>query len=114
MTRSIHLTLILAGLTSGLTAIARAEETLASWNDGASKRAIVAFVSEATREGGPHYVAVPERIATFDEDGTLWPEQPMYFEILFAIDRIHALAPRHPEWRTQEPFASLLRGDMKA
>ena len=90
-----------------------AADPLPSWNDTGSKQAIVAFVEKVTREGAPDFVPVAERIATFDNDGTLWAEQPMYFEFLFALDRMRALAPGHPEWTTTEPFASLLKGDVK-
>ena len=92
---------------------ALAADPLPSWNDTAPKRAIVAFVEQVTRDGSPDFVPVPERIATFDNDGTLWAEQPIYFQFLFAIDRVKALAAQHPEWKTKEPFASLLKGDMK-
>ena len=87
---------------------------LASWNDGAAKAAIQRFVANVTTLGGPGYVPVAERIAVFDNDGTLWAEQPAYFQLLFAIDRVKALAPQHPEWRTQEPFRAILAGDMRA
>jgi phosphoserine phosphatase len=87
---------------------------LPSWNDTASRRAIVEFVGKVTQEGSPNYVPALERIATFDNDGTLWAEQPMYFQAFFVVDRVKALAPQHPEWTTQEPFASVLKGDMKA
>ena len=93
---------------------ALAADPLPSWNDTAPKKAIVAFVEQVTRDGSPDFVPVTERIATFDNDGTLWAEQPIYFQFLFAIDRVKALAPQHPEWKTREPFASLLRGDMKS
>jgi phosphoglycolate phosphatase-like HAD superfamily hydrolase len=89
-------------------------DPLASWNDGASRTAIVDFVERVTAEGAPGYLAPADRIAVFDNDGTLWAEQPAYFQLLFAIDRVEALAPLHPEWATTEPFASLLRGDVKA
>ena len=72
-----------------------------------------AFVDEVTREGSPDFVPPAERIATFDNDGTLWAEQPMYFQLIFALDRVKALAPQHPEWKEKEPFASLLKGDLK-
>src|SRR5271169_2480620 len=85
---------------------------LTSWNDSASKNAIVAFVDRVTKQGSPDFVPEAERVATFDNDGTLWAEQPMYFQVLFALDRVKALAPQHPEWKTQEPFASLLKGDV--
>ena len=94
-------------------AVARAADPLPSWNEGASKRAIVAFVEKATKAGSPGFVPEAERIATFDNDGTLWAEQPMYFQLFFALDRVRALAPQHPEWKTTEPFASLLKGDVK-
>jgi hypothetical protein len=93
--------------------VARSQDPLASWNEGPAKQAIVRFVGEVTREGGPHFVPTAERIATFDNDGTLWAEQPMYFQFLFALDRVKALAPQHPEWKNKEPFASLLKGDVK-
>jgi hypothetical protein len=88
-------------------------DPLPSWNDGPSRKAIVSFVEEVTREGSPNFVPPAERIAVFDNDGTLWAEQPMYFQFLFALDRVKALAARHPEWKTKEPFASLLKGDVK-
>ena len=78
---------------------AAADEPLPSWHDGAAKRAIVQFVSAVTREGGPQFVPPAERIATFDNDGTLWAEQPIYFQFAFALDRVKALAPQHPEWQ---------------
>jgi haloacid dehalogenase-like hydrolase len=87
-------------------------DPLPSWNDGAAKQAIVAFVKDTTTQGSPKFVPPAERIATFDNDGTLWAEQPMYVQGLFALDRVKALAPQHPEWKTQEPFASLLKGDL--
>jgi len=93
--------------------IGHAQDPLPSWNDTASKKAIVAFVEKVSKEGSPDFVPAPERIATFDNDGTLWAEQPIYFQFAFVIDRIKALAPKHPEWKTKEPFASLLKGDMK-
>lgn len=86
---------------------------LPSWNETASKQAIVAFVEKVSKPGSLDFVPVAERIATFDNDGTLWAEQPMYFQLLFALDRVKALAPQHPEWNTQEPFASLLKGDVR-
>jgi phosphoglycolate phosphatase-like HAD superfamily hydrolase len=91
-----------------------ASDPLPSWNDGSAKTAIVAFVDKVTKPGSPNFVPVPERIAVFDNDGTLWCEQPLPVQLYFALDRVKALAPRHPEWKTQEPFASLLKGDLKA
>lgn len=93
---------------------ARAEDPLPSWNDTAPKKAIVAFVEKVTKEGSPDFVPMLERIATFDNDGTLWAEQPMYFQFLFVMDRVKAMAPTHPEWKEKEPFASVLKGDLKA
>ena len=90
-----------------------ADVPLPSWNDTAPKKAIVAFVARVTKPGSPDFVPVPERIAVFDNDGTLWAEQPMYVQARFALDRVKALAPQHPEWKTKEPFASILRGDAK-
>jgi phosphoglycolate phosphatase-like HAD superfamily hydrolase len=95
------------------TRAARAADPLPSWNEGKAKQAIVAFVAEVTKEGSSDFVPVGERIATFDNDGCLWAEQPLYFQFLFAIDRVKALAPKHPEWKGKEPFASLLKGDLK-
>jgi len=89
-------------------------DPLPSWKDGAAKRAIVAFIKRVTNEGGPDFVPIASRIGAFDNDGTLWAEQPVYFQFLFAVDRVKALAPQHPEWKNKEPFASLLKGDMKA
>ena len=88
-------------------------DPLSAWNDGKVKQEIVSFVAKVTTQGSPDYVPVPERIATFDNDGTLWAEQPMYFQLIFALARVKALAPQHPEWKDKEPFASLLKGDVK-
>jgi phosphoglycolate phosphatase-like HAD superfamily hydrolase len=96
-----------------VTTVASAQDPLPSWNDGPAKQTIIAFVANVTKPGGPGFVPVPERIATFDNDGTLWAEQPMYVQLIFALDRVKALAPQHPEWKTKEPFASLLKGDVK-
>jgi hypothetical protein len=93
--------------------LAYAAEPLPSWNEGPAKKAIIEFVTKVTKQGGPDLVPPVERIATFDNDGTLWAEQPMYFQLLFALDRVKALAPQHPEWKGKEPFASLLKGDVK-
>ncbi len=93
--------------------IAQAADPLRSWNEGPAKQAITSFVAAVTRVGGPDFVPEAERIATFDNDGTLWAEQPMYVQFVFALDRVKALASQHPEWKEQEPFASLLKGDMK-
>ncbi len=90
-----------------------AQEALPSWNDTAPRKAIVAFVERVTKQGSPDFVPPAERIATFDNDGTLWAEQPIYFQLAFALDRVKVLAPQHPEWKDKEPFASLLKGDLK-
>ncbi len=90
------------------------QDPLPSWNDGKTKQAIVQFVVAVTQQRGPKYVPPEERIATFDNDGTLWSEQPMYFQLSFALDRVKALAPQHPEWKDKQPFKSLLEGDMNA
>ncbi len=95
--------------------LAVAQETgpLSSWNQGETRQSIIEFVDRVTEKGSPDFVPCPERIAVFDNDGTLWSEQPMYFQFYFAIDRIKALAPKHPEWKIKEPFASILKGRVK-
>ncbi|MBK7457923.1 MAG: haloacid dehalogenase-like hydrolase [Betaproteobacteria bacterium] len=93
---------------------ALAAEVLPSWNDGVAKARILAFVRAVTEPGGKDFVPPAERIAVFDNDGTLWSEQPMYFQLAFAIDRVRALAPQHPEWQTKQPFKAALQGDLKA
>src|SRR5262245_21764415 len=93
--------------------VAGASDVLPSWNDGPVKKALIEFVAKVTKEGGSDFVPPAERIVTFDNDGTLWAEQPMYFQFLFALDRVGELAPQHPEWKETEPFASLLKGDLK-
>ncbi len=97
---------------AAMSPIAQAADPLASWNDGASKARILSFVQGVTDPTGKTYVPPAERIAVFDNDGTLWTEQPMYFQLAFILDRVHALAPQHPEWTTTEPFKSVLAGDM--
>ena len=104
---------LLSALTLTAT-IARAADPLPSWNDGAAKQSIITFVEKVTKPGSPDFVLVPERIAVFDNDGTLWGEQPMYFQLFFVFDRIKALAPQHPEWKDKEPFASVLKGDVRS
>jgi phosphoglycolate phosphatase-like HAD superfamily hydrolase len=86
---------------------------LPSWTDGKARQSIVEFVTKVTKQGSPDFVPPAARIAVFDNDGTLWAEQPMYFQFIFALDRVKALAPQHPEWKDKEPFASLLKGDVK-
>lgn len=94
-------------------ATAQASGPLPSWNDGKAKQSIVTFVKKVTTPGFPDYVPPAERIATFDNDGTLWSEQPMYFQLFFALERVKALASKHPEWKTLEPFSSLLQENVK-
>ncbi len=88
-------------------------QELPSWNDGKSKQAIVDFIKKVTTQGGADYVAPEDRIAVFDNDGTLWTEQPFYFQLGFILDRVKTLAPQHPEWKEKEPFKSILAGDLK-
>ena len=89
-------------------------DPLPSWNDGPAKQAIIQFVKDTTDKSGPKYVAPEDRIATFDNDGTLWVEHPLYTQAIFALDRVKALAPEHPEWKTTEPFKSVLADDKAA
>ena len=107
----MKLTILLAAALSFT--FAWAADPLPSWNDTTPKQAIIAFVEKVTKEGSPDFVPAPERIATFDNDGTLWSEQPMYFQAFFVFERIKQLAPQHPEWKDKEPFASVLKGDVK-
>jgi haloacid dehalogenase-like hydrolase len=95
------------------TTIDCAADPLLSWNDGSAKQSIITFVEKVTKPGSPDFVPVPERIAVFDNDGTLWSEQPMPVQLYFVLDRVKALAPQRPEWKTKQPFASLLKGDVK-
>jgi phosphoserine phosphatase len=104
----------LIGIVAALfAATAFAADSLPSWNDTAPRKAIVEFVRKVTDKDSASFVPREQRIAVFDNDGTLWAEQPMYFQFFFVADRVKAMAPQHPEWKTQEPFASLLKGDMK-
>ena len=107
------LALVILGSSSLVALPAAAQDPLPSWNDTGPKQAIIAFVARVTNPGTPDFVPVTHRIVTFDSDGTLWPEQPLYFQFEFAIDRIKLLSAGHPEWKTQEPFASLLDGDIQ-
>ena len=91
-----------------------AQDPLPSWNDGPAKQSIIDYVTRVTKEGGADYVAPKDRLATFDNDGTLWIEQPIYTQFAFAIDEVKAQANKHPEWKTKDPFKSVLAGDMKA
>ena len=88
-------------------------DPLPSWNDGPNKRAILGFVASVTTPGSVNFVPREERIATFDNDGTLWSEQPMYFQLIFTLDRVKELGPQHPEWQERQPFKAALEGDMK-
>jgi phosphoglycolate phosphatase-like HAD superfamily hydrolase len=99
---------VLGGVASAQT------DPLPSWNDGPAKQSIVTFVQAVTDRSNAQFVPPELRIATFDNDGTLWSEQPIYFQFAFALDRVRALAPKHPEWKTQPPFKAVLEGDMKA
>jgi phosphoserine phosphatase len=116
MTNTSRQNLLLVAFTLALTLVTtlvQAAGPLPSWNEGTAKTAIMKFVGTVTNDGGSGFVPKEERIAVFDNDGTLWAEQPMYFQFLFAVDRMKALAPQHPEWKTKEPFAALLKGDVE-
>jgi hypothetical protein len=93
--------------------LAAAADPLPSWNEGEAKRSVVDFVQRVTTAGGADFVPVPERIAVFDNDGTLWAEKPMYVQLAFALDRVKALVPEHPEWKDKQPFKAALEGDLK-
>jgi len=110
--KPFRLTLLLFAL--ALSRIGFADDLLPTWNDTAAKTAIIKFVNRVTTEGSADFVPPADRIAVFDNDGTLWSEQPMYFQLAFALDRVKALASRHPEWKNQQPFKAALEGDMKA
>ena len=94
--------------------LAQGADPLPSWNSGTTKTAILTFVQRVTEQGSPDLVPAAERVATFDNDGTLWCEHPMYVQLAFALDRVKAMAPMHPEWKTKQPFQAVLDGDMKA
>jgi len=112
----LNLPLVLTLMIFALTALPVQAQTdaLPSWNDGPAKNAIVDFIQSVVTKGSPNFVPVSDRIAVFDNDGTLWSEQPMYFQAFFIFDRIKQLAPQHPEWKTKEPFASVIKGDLKS
>ncbi|MCP4780292.1 MAG: haloacid dehalogenase-like hydrolase [Hyphomicrobium sp.] len=112
MTATLRVVFGVVVLLFAQTAVA-ASDPLSSWNDGPAKKAILEFVAAVTDENGKDYVPAEERIAVFDNDGTLWVEYPMYTQVLFALDRVKKLAPQHPEWKTKQPFKALLEGDMK-
>jgi phosphoglycolate phosphatase-like HAD superfamily hydrolase len=111
--RTLLAALVAAGL-CGSSARAQIPDPLASWNEGAAKTAITDFVARVTTPGGPDFVPVEARIATFDNDGTLWTEQPIYFQVAFAIDQVKARAAQHPEWKQRQPFKAVLENDRKA
>jgi phosphoglycolate phosphatase-like HAD superfamily hydrolase len=104
--------LVLAAIVAG--APARAADPLPSWNEGPAKKAILEFVAKVTKESGPDFVPKSERIATFDNDGTLWAEKPLYFQLAFALDRVKVLVEKHPEWKEKEPYKSILAGETKS
>jgi hypothetical protein len=106
--------ILLAVLLHFAPAIAQVNDPLPSWNDGPSRRAIVTFVTAAVDNGSPQFITPEDRIAVFDNDGTLWSEQPLYFQFRFALEQVHALAPQHPEWQMEQPFAAVLKGDATA
>jgi len=114
-----HVTLLLvmilttAAFASGQAQNASAIDPLPSWNEGATKKSILDFVARTTTPGSAEFVAPEDRIATFDNDGTLWVEQPIYTQFIFAMDRIKAMAPQHPEWKTEQPFEAVLENDQK-
>jgi phosphoserine phosphatase len=104
---SLGFVLVFAALASAQT------DDLPSWSEGETKQAITRFVEDVSTTGGPNFVPPAERIAVFDNDGTLWAEQPMYFQVVFALDRVKALAPMHPEWKDSQPFKAVLEGDLE-
>lgn len=112
--RLIPLLVIILCAFASWTATASAGDSLPSWHDGAAKSSIFDFVRRVTAPGGKDFVPEAERIAVFDNDGTLWAEQPFYFQLFFALDRVKTLAPKHPEWKEKEPFKSVLAGDLKS
>jgi len=113
MTNRIEKLLPIGVLLWGITLVSAvsASEPLSSWNEGPTKQALVDFVERVTNESGPDYVATTDRIATFDNDGCLWSEKPIYFQLQFAIDRVKQLAPQHSEWKTEQPFKAVIEGD---
>jgi phosphoglycolate phosphatase-like HAD superfamily hydrolase len=112
---SLKNALVCIGLSVCLSVSAHTQtDPLPSWNDTAPKKAIVAFVEKVTKPGSADFVPVEDRIATFDNDGTLWSEQPMYVQLAFILYRVKQLAPQHPEWKTTQPFKGVLEGDVKA
>jgi phosphoserine phosphatase len=113
MGRILRLLLLLLLLCVGPAPVLAAADPLPSWNDGPARKAIIEFVTAVTDSTGPDYVASARRIAVFDNDGTLWSEKPLYFQMLFAMDRIRELAPQHPEWKERQPFKAVLANDLE-
>jgi phosphoglycolate phosphatase-like HAD superfamily hydrolase len=111
--RKLIIGLMMLVLAFAATAV-HAQDPLPSWNDGPAKQAIIELVQATTTPGSPDFVPPAKRIATFDNDGTLWPSHPMYTQLAFALERIKALAPQHPEWKTKQPFKAVLDNDLKA
>ena len=107
------LALIAGGAALIWVTLAQAQDPLPSWNEGPAKQAIVSFVEKVTDKSNPAYVPPADRIATFDQDGTLWVEHPLYPQAMFALDRVHELAPTHPEWKTEPPFQAVLANDRR-
>ena len=105
---------VLVGLLLLVSTFMSAQELLPSWNEGKSKRDVITYVESVTDKKSPDFIPLQDRIAVFDNDGTLWSEQPLYFQLFFAIDRVKALAPEHPEWKRTEPFKYILEGDMES
>jgi phosphoglycolate phosphatase-like HAD superfamily hydrolase len=117
MTASVRRVVVASAIACSMslgTTAAQAADPLPSWNEGKTKQSIVDFVAKVTKQGSPEFVPTAERIATFDNDGTLWAEQPLYFQLQFGLDRVKELAPAHPEWKEKEPFKSVLGGDLKS
>ena len=112
-TRSLTAAALICAVVTSIASAQKASDPLPSWNDGKAKQSIIDFVAKVTTPGSPDFVPVAERVATFDNDGTLWCEQPAPVQLYFALDRVKALAPQHPKWKDKEPFASLLKGDLK-
>src|SRR5438105_14765460 len=107
-------TVALACMVVFMTTNAQAADPLASWNDGAAKQAIVEFVKATTTQGNPQFVPPEARIATFDQDGTLWVEHPMYSQVMYCLDRVPAVVEKKPELKSVEPFKTVLSGDRDA
>ena len=113
--RNCFISCVLAALVcAAFSTTIQAADQLPSWNDGVAKKSILQFVASVTKKGSPEFVSPADRIAVFDNDGTLWAEQPMPFQVFFTLDRVKTLASAHPEWKTEEPFASILKGDVRA